>query len=489
VRIVKAMGKMKACLCSIVIAAATMSGCVSSDTAGGNQEGGNGSEAGQPVEVSFVTARSDIQADNQVYEKIVENYNNEQNEVKVNLKLTDFGDTGNDHRTWVTTQLIGGASDEIIRSRYIWSHDDYGKELIQDLNEYLNMPNPYNQDKKWVDTFSPSIMQSMTVPTTDKIAGIPTQSLAVRVFYNKKLFEKAGIDAIPETWDEFMDVQGQLLDNEITPMGIGFAKQGGDRPNWMIRYLSDQVSEHIVPDLDLDRTGMITSNEIVSGVDKGIIDFSKAPWNGIFPIIKDWSQYWPEGFEGMTAQDAQEMFLREEAAMTLDLPNFARDIEGMIDYGVMRVPYLTKNNHPDAQEKFYEVAAGNPDGVYVIPKEVSKEKMEAAIDFLMYLTSPDVQQMMAEELYVVPVLMEDKFPENITPFLITNEPFKMNLFGPAFSKDLYETLGQYGSLYLTGEMQLGELTEKLNQAAENTAEDLKTSQGWNEDNNYGIKKE
>ena len=43
----------------------------------------------------------------------------------------------------------------------------------------------------------------------------------VGVWYNKELFEKAGIDAPPATWDEFLaDVQ-KLKDAGITPIAVG----------------------------------------------------------------------------------------------------------------------------------------------------------------------------------------------------------------------------------------------------------------------------
>ncbi|MFH5184934.1 hypothetical protein ACHHV8_21085 [Paenibacillus sp. TAB 01] len=73
-------------------------------------------------------------------------------------------------------------------------------------------------------------------------------------------------------------------------MAIGTNKQGGDRPNWMIRYFSDQTVEKLIPQLDLDKNGSVTSNEIVFGVDSGLIDFTKQPFIDLFPIMKDWTQ-------------------------------------------------------------------------------------------------------------------------------------------------------------------------------------------------------
>lgn len=485
-------------VCFVFFASTVLAGCSSSNngssssSSSSNTNSSSGSNTNsatttpvEKVKITFAQARSTLEENNQAYEDIVSAYNALNGKAEVKLLMIDFGETGNDHRTWVTTQLIGETAPDLFQSRYIWTHEDFGKELIADVNEYLSQPNPYNQNMEWESTFADAIIANMIVPTTDKIAGIPTFSLSVRLFYNQEIFDRLGITEIPETWDQFNEMQALIKSNDIVPMAIGFNNQGGDRPNWMTRYFSDQTVEHLVPELDLDGNGRITSNEIVYGIDEGIIDFSKAPFKDIFPILKDWTQYWPRGFNGLEANDATEMFLRGDAAMTLNLPAFAREIEGFFEYGVMRVPYLSKNQHQSAQERFYEVAAGNPDGVYAMPITISEQKKEAAADFLMYLTSPEVQQIIAEVLYRVPVLRDADFPDNMSQFLILNEPFKMNLFGPAFSRELYETFGRDGQLYLDGTITLDEFTSRMNTSAESEAKNLKESQGWSKENRYG----
>jgi raffinose/stachyose/melibiose transport system substrate-binding protein len=492
-------------LCIIVVAISILSACSRSDSdtsAEQNQEkeskeqndeqnkanNNDGVTKKEKVKITFTHGRSKLEENNQVYETIVKNYNALNGKAEVELVLVDFGETGNDHRTWVTTQLIGGTAPDVFQSRYIWTHEDYGKELIAELNNFLKQPNPYNNNAEWNKTFADSIIANMVVPTTDKIAGIPTYSLSVRLFYNKEIFNEVGISKVPETWAEFLEAQAKIQEKGFVPMAVGTSKQGGDRPNWMFRYFSDQTVETLVPEMDLDKNGRITSNEIVAAIDNETIDFAKKPWIDIFPIMKDWTRFWPKGFNGLTVDDATEMFLRGDAAMTLNLPSFAKELEGFMDYGVMRVPYFTKETHPMAEERYYEVAAGNPDGVYAIPKTTSPEKQEAAADFLMYLTSPEVQQMLAQQLYRVPILKDAKFPDNIKQFLVVNEPFKMNLFGPAFSKGLYETLGKDGQLYLDGSLELDKFVSKLNEAARKEAASLKESQGWSKDNGYGTKK-
>ncbi|MFC0212953.1 ABC transporter substrate-binding protein [Paenibacillus chartarius] len=448
----------------------------------------NGAQAGKKVVIAFATSKNKLEEDNKVYEKLIQDYNAKpEGKAEIRLTLANWGDNGTDQRTWVTTQLTGNNAPDLFQSKYLWSQEDFGKGLVVDVTDYLSKPNPYSEGAVWRSTLSDTILKNMYVPGTEKLAGIPTYSGTIRLFYNKDLFAKAGVTTLPETWKDFIAVQEKIQAAGITPMAVGFAKQGGDRPNWITRYLSDQTVEQLVPQMDLDKNNLIGSNEIVAAIDAGTIDFTKEPWKSVFPILKDWSRFWPKGFNGITVDDANDMFIRGDAAMTLNTPDFTKQLQGM-NVGVIRVPYLTKETHPMAEGKYYEVASGNPDGVYVMPKTLAPEKQEAAIDFLMYMTSPPVQEQIAEKIYRVSVLKSAKFPDNIKQFLAVNEPFKMNLFGPAFSKNLYDTFGKDGQLYLDGSLPLDAFLAKMNQVAKQEAASLKASQGWNEQNGYGTKK-
>jgi raffinose/stachyose/melibiose transport system substrate-binding protein len=51
--------------------------------------------------------------------------------------------------------------------------------------------------------------------------GLPYNFGLVGFWYNKDLFEQAGIAAPPETWDDFLTAVGQLQDAGITPISVG----------------------------------------------------------------------------------------------------------------------------------------------------------------------------------------------------------------------------------------------------------------------------
>jgi sn-glycerol 3-phosphate transport system substrate-binding protein len=58
------------------------------------------------------------------------------------------------------------------------------------------------EDEAWLDSFYPALMANGTVD--GKVWGVPFQRSTIVLYYNKDMFEEAGLDpdSPPETWDE-----------------------------------------------------------------------------------------------------------------------------------------------------------------------------------------------------------------------------------------------------------------------------------------------
>ncbi len=77
--------------------------------------------------------------------------------------------------------------------------------------------------------YSPALVNGLTVD--GKIWAVPYQTGLVSFYYNKKLFEKAGVDAASiKTWDDFLAAVTKLKAAGITPIAGG----GGDK--WPIHF-------------------------------------------------------------------------------------------------------------------------------------------------------------------------------------------------------------------------------------------------------------
>ena len=81
----------------------------------------------------------------------------------------------------------------------------------------------------WRNTISPAAVDSMTFD--GKVWAAPVQSGVVSFFYNKALFDKAGVDAASiKTWDDFLAAVKKIKDAGIAPIAVG----GGDK--WPVHF-------------------------------------------------------------------------------------------------------------------------------------------------------------------------------------------------------------------------------------------------------------
>ena len=99
---------------------------------------------------------------------------------------------------------------------------------VADLTPY------FEADPEWKALFDETSLEFNTVD--GKIYGVPVSKEISYIYYNKELFEQAGIEA-PETafatWDEFFAACDKLKAAGITPVGMDTADSGGLTNLWM----------------------------------------------------------------------------------------------------------------------------------------------------------------------------------------------------------------------------------------------------------------
>ncbi len=94
----------------------------------------------------------------------------------------------------------------------LWTFSEAG--LVRDISAEL--------EGEWRDSFNaPAALELYGLD--GEYYGVPFTWGTVGIFYNKDLFEQAGLDAEnpPETWEEFLDTVQTLKDAGITPISLG----------------------------------------------------------------------------------------------------------------------------------------------------------------------------------------------------------------------------------------------------------------------------
>ncbi|WP_179136134.1 ABC transporter substrate-binding protein [Paenibacillus sp. 32352] len=465
-----------------------LNACTSNDTSAPGGEAPNG--GGKTIELNvMVMLESDgDEAERKSWESIAKTYSDSHPGVKVNLQMQSFAGV-EQHRTWVTTQLIGKTAPDLFTTRYIWDQEDLKKGLLVDLTPYYKQKTAYSGDQTWEKLFPPTILQQL-IGDDKTYASAPNYVNSVRVLYNKDLFAQAGITNVPKTWNEFLDAQEKLLKINVVPFAFPNSKPGDYNYNWTIRILTEELLAGSYDKLDIDKSGFIEVNEYVRGVDQGIIDIEKAPFKDVFPIVKNWSKYWPKGYNGLDFETAGDLFLRGKAAMVMRTSGQSKALfetsARKFEMAAFPLPYLTKENHPDAIGKLMEIG-GVPAGNMAIPKTIAPEKMEAAVDFLAYTTSPKVQGLLAESLYRTPVIANAALPDKLKGFQFVGERMQLNIYAGEVDKNVTEYNQKLGQLYLEGSSTLDKYISELKKLMVDGARKKMSDNNWTKENNYGIK--
>ena len=297
----------------------------------------------------------------QVIQEAVDAYT-EQTGVKVDLQFK--GRTGN--REALQPALDGGTQIDIFDEDIDRVNGMYGKYLL-DLED-LAKENDYEA------TANAGLMAACRDAGGGTLKTIPYQPNVFAFFYNKDLFEQAGITEEPKTWDEFKDVCQKLKDAGIQPFNYS------DKDNYHF--------EHLMSALALKAYGTSIADDLAS---------DKEAYNGekmvaIYQKMKDMidAGYWGDGILSTDFNTERNMFEAGKAAFTVDgtwnCGNFQNDSDTTLfdaqKIGVTRIPYIDEAN------KTVEMGGGS-DTYYITTLNKSDEEIAATVKFIKYLTSVD----------------------------------------------------------------------------------------------------
>lgn len=87
---------------------------------------------------------------------------------------------------------------------------------IEDISSYIE------EDQEWADMIEPVVLEGCSEPSGEVyLAPISTAAFSCSgVFWNQELFERAGIETFPETWEEFWYCCERLENYGVTPLAL-----------------------------------------------------------------------------------------------------------------------------------------------------------------------------------------------------------------------------------------------------------------------------
>jgi raffinose/stachyose/melibiose transport system substrate-binding protein len=237
----------------------------------------------------------------------------------------------------------------------------------------------------WGDSFLPAALN--LYGRDDKYYGVPWNMGMVVWWYNKALFNQAGIETTPTTWPELLDTVSKLKAAGITPITVGEGDKWPGHFYWV--YLAIRSGGKAAFDAAYTRQG----------------SFADPPFVQAGTLLKQLIDLEPfqEGFLGQAYNPAETLLANGKVALELmghwspgNQKSLAENKQGLgDDLGFFLFPAV-------------EGGAGDPSDVlgggdgYAIGKNAPPE----AIDFVRFLTSLENQTALASQGVAVPPVVK-----------------------------------------------------------------------------------
>ncbi|MBB3950158.1 extracellular solute-binding protein [Aureimonas jatrophae] len=236
----------------------------------------------------------------------------------------------------------------------------------------------------WAKSYLPAAVDGVTID--DQALCVPLKMSMVGFFYNKALFEKAGVDGTAiRTWDDFMGAVGKLKAAGVTPIAGG----GGDK--WPLHFYWSYLA------LRLGGEPAFTAAK--AGENGG---FTAEPFVQAFAKLKELGAAEPfqAGYLGTRWQDTLALFGDGRAAMLLTFDDSAnRQAKAAADGKGIPRDQLGTFAFP-----VVDGGAGAPEATFggVNCWAVSRNAKPEAIDFARWFTSEAAEKTMAENGMLIP---------------------------------------------------------------------------------------
>lgn len=349
-----------------------LAGCGAKSKESGNESNAGdtkvserGNESGKIIEINFPTSWVGVSTSTEWF----------------NDRLNAFNEQYSD-KYKVVVEEIAGDQAYVDKMKVLYSSKSLpdaisagGYNLIDSMKDQLVDLTPYVDDQ-WKKSISDVCWN---VNSRDgKIYGIPYSRQVIGYFYNKELFEKAGIKEPAKTWEEFFDQCDKLLAAGITPVSMDTADSG-----WLTSLLlgamtaSDDEGERF---MNTSLPKNYNTKEFI---------------NAAGMIQKLFQKYTTQDAIGGKYENGASNFFMEQTAIIANGPWMVSDFydtsmveEGFADkIGTAMFPGAVMYN---SGKIGFNIAAK------------SEEQLKATLDFVKFMTSADSQKKMLEMTGEIP---------------------------------------------------------------------------------------
>ncbi len=218
-------------------------------------------------------------------------------------------------------------------------------------------------------------LNSQVIAWAGYLNSIVEQPQVGGIFYNKAAFETAGITSTPTTWEEFLEVCQQLTEAGIAPLALDSAYSDFTFYHQLVRHLGEEAIE------TLAMNGGWSDSEGAVAAAQEIVDFVNAGY-----LAEGAPDTYPSGQNKLGTGEAAMIVCANYVTSEVD------NVFGEQEWGLF--------NYPAVDGGVDNTSAYGGANSFAITSY--SENQQAAFDFIMYLTTGEYDQKMADEAGQIP---------------------------------------------------------------------------------------
>lgn len=396
----KRMKKRMALLMASVMTVSSLSACGSGGTEKEHpeketekkEESSTTEKTGEGITIRLMTRMSGADSGTKLKEEVLAEFQKKYPDITIQDESTN---DSNSFTTQFKTDIASGNVADIIQ----WPGISIMKEYA-DTGVFLNLTDLINETpdiKENVDATLLSMMELSPVGTEGTYA-LPINNQMEVFYYNKELFEQAGIEKEPETWDEFLEICEKLQDIGVTPWVVGATNA------WRLVHIQTGLLYKMCGVEKAKELGGRKAKWTDEDVTKTIAFIQELAEKGVFG----------SDFAGLDYETEKAMFISGQTAMTFDGSWRISELADMEDkVGVFRMPYFPE--HEEFKDNDIAYPAQLEIGGHL--KE-EPEKLEYVWELATMFASKATQEKYAYDCGNIPVRNDvDLEPEKVSPLL------------------------------------------------------------------------
>lgn len=349
----------------------------SEDPAGNGADEGNGS--GEEVTIPMILTTGTNDAQDIVTGKIVDDFN-EAYKGKYHVDVEKLAGSADDYRQKIK---MLNSSESLPAVLFGMGTEPAFLELLTENDRLVDMAPYLENDQEWKDTVIP---QSIEEFTTDKgMFLVPVSGVQMSgIYYNKELFEKAGIKEFPKDWDSFWKACDSLKAAGIKPVSMHTTETA-----WCAMLMA---TAHMA---QTDAGMEFLQKQYPDTYD------TKEFREGMEVMVRLFKDYTTEDAVGGTYALASNHFFSEDTAMIANGPWM---MSSLTDTSYVDEGFVDKIGYAPYPGNVMEAYMGQ--GAMVVTKDHPQEVIDGAVLFVKFYSRPEYVVQSAVETGSMPVTIE-----------------------------------------------------------------------------------